>query len=322
MKVRGMVFALLCFFSEAQAAHVSIPSKVMDDISDTLATGIPLALFSGVWWAVANRIPRKWPNLSEPAATFIRATWQEQGLKRPEKIMLKVIPRDSFLSKIIMYTQELPHALAVGPPFKEKIETLLYEKVRLEGAYAAEDNPEKKDDLRKQLTVVEEGLAECRFVCGHERVHKERYHTYKMLLIQFIAPFIFHSILKHSANALDRHELWPAVSFLLRKNSTRSLLEMITFWITAHLFEREADLHASHDPEEINAGIRLFVRAQALKASAAQKQGLKTVVLLWFLKYTHPTTPERLSYLRKALKRAYRLQHSVTGKSKAYRRNV
>ena len=151
---------------------------------------------------------------------------------------------------------------------------------------------------------MEAGLAECRFVCGHERVHKERAHTYQMLLIQFIAPFILHSLLKHSANALDRREMLPAVSVMLRKNITRATLEMLVFWVTAHIFEREADLHASGNPAEIKAGIDLFTRARASKGTHKESQGMRMTVFLWFLKYTHPTTLERLKYLNKALKRA------------------
>ncbi len=294
----------------------------MDDISDTLATGMPIALFSGVWWAVANRIPYKWSDLSEPAATFIRTTWKEQGLKYPEKIMLKEIPVTSFLAKIVMYTQELPHALAVGAPFKNRIEEFLYEKIHLESELLEETDELKRMQLQEKLKKVEEGLAECRFVCGHERVHKERSHTYQMLLIQFIAPFIFHSLLKHSANALDRHCLLPTLSAVLRKNTTRSVLEMITFWVTAHIFERDADLHASKDPAELRAGINLFVQAQQAKAERSRVQGMRTFVLLWLLKYTHPTIPERLSYLKKALKKAERSQHSVRSKSRTNQRKV
>lgn len=298
------------FFVSIQA---SIGTKIKDDISDTLATGMPIALFSGIWWAVANRVPRKWPDLSDPAATFIRKTWKEQGFSHPEKIMLKEIPADSFLAKVIMYTQELPHALAVGVPFKKRIEVLLYEQTRLQAALQKNCTDGMRLAYEKRLQEVEEGLAECRFVCGHERVHKERSHTYQMLLIQFIAPFILHSFLKHTANALDRRELCPTFSLLLRKNITRSTLEMIIFWMTAHIFERDADLHASKNPDEIKAGIQLFVRAKALKEVRAHARGVRTMVLLWFLKYTHPTTSERLEYLEKALKKAKnRLKQSAS----------
>lgn len=320
--MRRYVVCILLQLAGWTPAQASIPSKIMDDISDTLATGMPIALFSGLWWAVANRIPRKWLDLSDPAATFIRTTWKEQGLAHPEKIILKEIPATSFLAKIVMYTQELPHALAVGTLFKQRIEDLLHEKSYLESEYACELDKTKREYCEKRLQEVEHGLAECRFVCGHERVHKERSHTYRMLLIQFIAPFIFHSLLKHSANALDRHELWPVFSAFLRKNTTRSLLEMITFWVTAHIFEREADLHASMAPAELKAGIHLFTRAQEAKAERSRSQELRTFILLWVLKYTHPTLPERLGYLRKALKKAERLQHAVRGKRAPHRRKV
>jgi len=306
-----MLFVVFCF-SFFEPVYSSIGSKIVDDISDTLATGMPIALFSGIWWAVANRVPRKWPDLSEPAAGFIRTTWKEQGLAHPEKIILKEIPAHSLFAKVIMYTQELPHALAVGIPFKKRIEKFLREQSALQVRLAQESDDSIREGYKKKLEEVEAGLAECRFVCGHERVHKERAHTYQMLLIQFIAPFILHSLLKHSANALDRREMLPLVSTVLRKNMTRATLEMLIFWVTAHIFEREADLHASVEPSEIKAGIELFMRARDSKEVCKKTQGLRMTVFLWFLKYTHPTTPERLKYLSNALKKAgNRSQDSV-----------
>lgn len=304
--MKKKILFIFCF-SFVASSYSSIGSKIIDDISDTLATGMPIALFSGVWWAVANRVPTKWPDLSEPAASFIRNTWKEQGLPHPEKIILKEIPASSLFAKVIMYTQELPHALAVGIPFKKRIELFLQEQevLRARLREVHEDDSLYEAD-KKRLKEVEEGLAECRFVCGHERVHKERSHTYRMLLIQFIAPFILHSFLKHSANALDRHEMVPNFSLMLRKNMTRATLEMIIFWVTAHLFEREADLHASKNPVEIKAGIHLFTRARASKETRKQSKGVRMTIFLWFLKYTHPTTSERLKYLNKALKTAYK----------------
>ncbi len=302
MEKRASLIFVICLFSTF--VQGSIGSKIVDDISDTLLTGIPLALFSGTWWAIANRVPRKWPDLSEPAAGFIRSTWKKQGLAHPERIILKEIPANSLFAKVIMYTQELPHALAVGIPFKKRIEKFLHEQLLLQACLAQECNEETREIYKKKIQQIEIGLAECRFVCGHERVHKEQSHTYKMLLIQFIAPFILHSILKHSANALDRRELWPTCSIILRKNMTRATFEMVIFWITAHIFEREADLHASKNPEEIQAGIDLFAQARASKDACKRQQTLMLTTFLWFLKYTHPTTPERIKYLNKALKKA------------------
>jgi hypothetical protein len=315
--MKKKILFIFCF-SFVMWGYSSIGSKIIDDISDTLATGIPIALFSGVWWAVANRVPTKWPDLSEPAASFIRNTWKEQGLAHHEKIILKEIPARSLFAKVIMYTQELPHALAVGIPFKKRIERFLHEQERLRTRLMQpSEDPEVREADKKKLKEVEEGLAECRFVCGHERVHKERSHTYQMLLIQFVAPFILHSFLKHSANALDRHDLVPDFSLMLRKNMTRATLEMIIFWLTAHLFEREADLHASKNAAEIKAGIHLFTRARENKGIRKQSKGVRMTIFLWFLKYTHPTTSERLKYLNKALKKAqkketsHNLQHSI-----------
>ncbi len=310
--MKKKILLMIFCFSFVMPVHSSIGSKIADDISDTLSTGIPIALFSGVWWAVANRVPNKWPDLSDPAASFIRNTWKEQGLAHPEKIILKEIPAHSLFAKVIMYTQELPHALAVGVPFKKRIEKLLREHALLQVRIGQECDDQTHADYKKRLQEVEAGLAECRFVCGHERVHKERAHTYQMLLIQFVAPFVLLSLLKHSANALDRREMLPLLSGVLRKNSTRATLEMLIFWLTAHLFEREADLHASENPAEIKAGIELFMRAKASKEVRKQTQGVRMTTFLWFLKYTHPTTPERLKYLNKALKRAKkRLQKPV-----------
>ena len=300
---KKIFFVFFCFFFSAPI-YSSIGSKIVDDISDTLSTGIPIALFSGVWWAVANRVPNKWQDLSDPAATFIRKTWKEQGLAHPEKIILKEIPANSLFAKVIMYTQELPHALAVGIPFKKRIEKFLHEQSVLQVQLAQDCDAQTREGYKKRLEKVEAGLAECRFVCGHERVHKERSHTYQMLLIQNMAPFILHSLLKHSANALDRREMFPNGSVVLRKNITRATLEMIVFWITAHIFEREADLHASGNPAEIKAGIELFTQARASKEAHKQIEGIRMTMFLWFLKYTHPTTPERIKYLNKALKQA------------------
>jgi hypothetical protein len=316
-KILGVVFC----FSFFVPIYGSIGSKIVDDISDTLSTGMPIALFSGIWWAVANRVPRKWADLSDPAATFIRQTWKEQGLAHPEKIILKEIPAHSLFAKVIMYTQELPHALAVGIPFKKRIEKLLREHSFLQVRLSQDADGPLREGYKKRLQEVEDGLAECRFVCGHERVHKERAHTYQMLLIQFIAPFILHSLLKHSANALERRAVNPLFPDLLRQNMTRATLEMLIFWLTAHIFEREADLHASGNPVEIKAGIELFMRARASKGVRKHTPGMRMTVFLWFLKYTHPTTPERLKYLNKALNRAKnRLQKSsmhssVSGKT-------
>ncbi len=306
--MKKWIFLLLSGAPLDAHAQESIASKIMADISDTFATGMPIAVFAGIWWAVANRVPKSWKDLPEPAAGFIRTTWKEQGFADADRILLKEIPARSLFARVIMYTQELPYALAVGIPFRRLIERCLKKKEFLNRMVAATKDPEEIARYRSDLEEVEKQLYECRFVCGHERVHKEKSHTIRMLIIQFIAPFIVHSMLKHTANALDRRQLWPAFSCLLRRGFTRSTIEMIIFWCSAHWYERQADLYASTDPEVIKAGISLFERARQRQGDRVQKWDPTKMALLWILKYTHPTTPERIGYLKKALVRNKKLR--------------
>ncbi len=303
MEKWAFLFLISCVMFDSHAQE-SIPSKIMADISDTFATGMPIAVFAGIWWAVANRVPKSWKDLPEPAAGFIRTTWKEQGFADADSILLKEIPAHSLFAKVIMYTQELPYALAVGIPFRRLIERCLKRKEFLHRMLATTQDPEEAVRYAHDLDEVEKKLCECRFVCGHERVHKEKSHTIRMLIIQFIAPFIVHSFLKHTANALDRRQLWPQVSTLLRKGFTRSTIEMIIFWCSAHWYERQADLQASNDPEVIKAGVTLFERARQQQGKRSHPWDPTKMVLLWILKYTHPTTPERIGYLNKALERS------------------
>ncbi|MFT6765653.1 MAG: hypothetical protein ACJAZS_000532, partial [Alteromonas naphthalenivorans] len=113
--------------------HFSVQSQtwsefIKQDAKDTLATGMPIAIGATALWYLANRIPYDWKNLTNPSSEFIYKTWEDQGFSRARHVLLKRIPHDSALSKIVVYTQELPGALAVGEPFIVRIESLLQQK--------------------------------------------------------------------------------------------------------------------------------------------------------------------------------------------------
>lgn len=300
MKKYLIVIGILSW-SLSNCCSNALASKIVADVTDTLVTGVPIAVFAGIWWAVANRVPQSWQDVPEPAATFIKTTWKQQGFAEADRILLKEIPADSLFAKVIMYTQELPHALAVGIPFRLLIENCLSQKEELSKRFQLATDVTEKSRCQNQLEEIERKLDECRFVCGHERVHKENNHTFRMLIIQFIAPFVVHSCLKYTAGILENREMLPTVSTILRKKTTRSAFEMLIFWCSAHWYERQADMYASSDPEVIEAGIRLFERAREQKASGTYRFDAYKTVLLWILKYTHPTTSERIEYLKKQL---------------------
>lgn len=277
--------------------------KVGIDIHDTVATGVPIALVAAVWWAIANRVPTQWADLPDPAASFIRTTWKQQGFLEADTVDLKEIPHDSLFARVIMYTQELPNALGVGGAFRTKIELLLAEKEELSKKLLEDMSALEKEECIERDLCVERQLNECRFVCGHERVHKEEGHTFRMLIIQCLAPFIVYSLFKHTANFLEAQQSHQQVVALLRKSGMRSLCEMLIFWCSAHWYERKADKYASDDPEVILAGIDLFEKAHQKIVRSAKVDTVAHIVS-WFLKYTHPTSSERIAYLKESLKKA------------------
>ena len=67
-------------------------------------------------------------------------------------------------------------------------------------------------------------------------------------------------------------------------------------------FKQKADLYSSGDPEVLTAGIGLFEGTQEKKTCFTRGDVVRRVAT-WFLKYTHPTSAERISYLKKALKK-------------------
>lgn len=279
---------------------------VVEDVSDTLSTGVPVALAAAAVWAIANHIPHDWQDLEGPAADFIYTTWQEQGFKRPYSVLLKKIPPSSVLSRLVVYTQELPGALAVGNQFVERITQLLEEKELFKKQLSTEQNPLKQAHLKETLKKIEEGLDECRFVCGHERVHKEKRHTYQLLTTQFLAPFVVYSFLKYMRTLLAKQ--YPNSylhSWIMQTGPVRTSLELLIGWLRTRQFEYQADIYASQDPKILRAGLRMFKRALRKKLTKlpTHPKELAEIAIGWILQYTHPTLPERVYYLERYIKR-------------------
>ena len=231
-----------------------------------------------------------------PVADFIHTTWRDQGLMRKKPIVLKCIPPDSVLGKIVVYTQELPGAVAVGQPFIDRIEYLLHEKKNI---------LIQPITLRskKVLQAIEYELDECRFVCGHERVHKENHHTYKILTLQFMAPFFVYSALKHTRAVMQHNSVGISFDWGVSRGITRSAVELLVGLIFARYIECNADIYASDDPKIVRAGLRLFEKAQQAKPKRSQIKSKQYVELLlkWIFKYTHPTLIERIAYMKKRI---------------------
>lgn len=277
---------------------------IVEDARDTLYTGMPIALSAAMVWAVANRIPTEWKMVDGEVAEFIYATWEEQGFVKARTIILKKIPPESILSRLVVYTQELPGALAIGEQFIEKIQTLLDEKKILESALENSPCTAKRTALIKSLESAEEGLDECRFVCGHERVHKERHHTYKLLGIQFLAPFFVYSLFKYTRKGLAKSAYHnESVEWFLQRSVARSAAELGIGWVHARQAEYDADIYASSDPKILRAGLRLFKRAIAQKAIRRMQRKQTTTEFLVgaVLKYSHPALSERIMYLEKRI---------------------
>ncbi len=296
----ALFFLIAVFFSCLVNLRAELPGTSFD-IIDVVKTGMPVALYAGVWWILSNRVPKNWKDVPDPAATFIKTTWKEQGFLDADRVRLKLIPADSLFAKVIMYTQELPHALAVGQPFRRRIETTLARKKSVTDKLLSLSEENEIFDCKVELEEIEQKLNQCRFVCGHERVHQEENHTFRMLIIQVLAPFFVYSVLKQAALSLENQGGYDQLPSLLTRGITRSALEMVVFWCSAHWYERKADLHASSDPAVISAGISLFEQAQQKKITRKADKDLYRTVLVWILKYTHPTMVERIGYLKKSL---------------------
>ena len=294
--VQRSIFLFLLFIFHIQITAQTWTEFFVQDAKDTLSTGMPIALSAAAVWYWANRIPHDWQTLEGPVADFIVTTWEEQGFVKKRPVVLKRIPPKSVLGKMVVYTQELPNAVAIGEPFINKIQKfldikkeLLLEPDTLERAY--------------KLQEVEEVLNEFRFVCGHERVHKERHHTYKFLVVQFLAPFVIYSGLKHT-RALMVHNNWKTpFDWSVSRGITRSSLEILVGLIFARYVEYKADMYASDDITVLKAGLRLFERAQKYKeAHPARKPSQHVeIILKWVFQYTHPTLIERIAYMKKRI---------------------
>lgn len=270
------------------------PEFFLEDAKDTLSTGMPIALSAVALWCWANRIPKDWQTVEGPASDFIYSTWYEQGFTNKESVALKRIPSNSVFGKMVVYTQELPHAIAVGEPFIKRIEKLLNKKKEL---LVQPNTPEHVRDLKN----IEDELDECRFVCGHERVHKERGHTYKFLILQFVAPFFIYSGLKH-VRSIMLHKNWNnPFNWSVSRGITRSTVEILVGLIFARYVECKADIYASDDIKVLRAGLRLFEKAQKYKEDhPAKKPSQRFEVLLkWVFQYAHPTLIERIAYMKK-----------------------
>lgn len=280
-----------------------------------LKEGAPGALVSAALWRIAYDVPHNWPDVSEPTASFIKTTWKEQGFLQADAVLLKQIPADSFMAKAVVYTQELPGALAVGLPFIRRVEKLLQQKEEIAQQLRHATLSNKQQLLKEELSALEDELDECRFVCGHERVHQERGHAYKILITQCIASFVVYSALQQTGKLLRYYDVCPWLALFLEWKITcpwftrlewtpsQSAAEIGIFWFAAHLYEREADVHASTDPKVIEAGIRLFKKAQKQKVPEMGPVGYRTKMMSWVLKYTHPVLSERIWYLTTALKK-------------------
>lgn len=306
---KGRLFAFfltlfLVFFTVPLSCQ-SWSECIAEDARDTLYTGMPVALSAAVLWGIANRIPTEWKTVDGEVAEFIYITWQEQGFSKARTVILKRIPKESILSRLVVYTQELPGALAIGEQFIEKIQMLLDEKKILEAIIETAVNATKHSALLAALHEVEEGLDECRFVCGHERVHKERSHTYRLLGVQFLAPFFVYSFLKYFRKGLAKSVYHTeSVEWFLQKNSVRSFIELLIGWIHARQAECDADIYASSDIKILRAGLRLFKKALTQKTvtNIKRKKPFLEFVVGACLKYTHPGLSERITYLEKRIK--------------------
>ncbi len=298
-----LLLCTLMLIPQASTHTASLATTLAHDCIDTLKTGVPIALSSAILWHIFYRIPHHWPDVSQPTADFIRTTWKAQGLKDADQVLLKRIPDDSFMAKVVVYTQELPGALVVGLPFIKRVEKLLEQQEQIRQRLTESINATTQKQLHAEYELLEQELDECRFVCGHERVHQERHHAYKLLFAQCCAPFLVYMTFKQAAQLLRNYNLLPFIAAYLEWETCRSAAQIGILWMIAHLYEQQADLHASTDPRVIKAGIKLFKRAQQQKVPEMGPVGYRVKLMSWVLKYTHPVLQERIWYLSLALKK-------------------
>jgi hypothetical protein len=292
-------FYLIVFLWTPFFCHTSWKQAVVQDIKDTFLTGMPVACTAAVFWAFANRIPAAWKTLEGPASDFIYTTWNDQGFTPTSRVLLKCIPADSTLARLGVYTQELPGALGVSDTFVSLIESLLLEEEELQHALMHCTNFTVKKRLEIELKDVTHRLNECRFVCGHERVHKQYRHTYQLLGIQFLAPFFVYSAFKIMRKCLRANNNYPLCYYGLQDNIVRSATELAIGVVAARQFEYNADVSASKDIVVLKAGLGLFKKTLSKKISQFSSGPKQIAELLvgWLLQYTHPTLPERVWYL-------------------------
>ncbi len=297
MLQRGTLLSfLLLLVVHAQIVPRTWTEFFVQDAKDTLSTGMPIAMSAAVLWYWANMVPNDWYTVEGPASDFIYDTWNQQGFTKSKSIILNRIPPNSVFGKMVVYTQELPRSVAVGEPFIKRIEKLLKQKQNL---LTQLNTPERT----RKLQEVEDELDECRFVCGHERVHKERNHTYKFLVLQFMAPFFIYSGLKH-ARAVMVHNNWKTpFEWSFSRGITRSSVEILVGLIFARYVECKADMYASNDIKVLRAGLRLFEKAQKYKEENPAKKPSQYVekILKWIFQYAHPTLIERIVYMKKRI---------------------
>lgn len=271
---------------------------------ETFSTGMPVAFSTLVFWAFLNRIPHNWKTVDENVAEFIYTTWEQQGFSKARSVVLKKIPKDSFLFNIIVFTQDLPGALALGEPFVEKLKLLLEERKHLLQQKALGDI-HKESILRNRLEDVEKSLDIFRFMCGHERVHKQLHHIYKLLFIQCCAPFVVYGSCKLLKYALEKVTNRQCNASFVLNAMTRSCLELLVGFIYARKFEYDADRLASCHRHVQEAGLQLFVQSKKQQENVAQKPLKKLEKIIgWALYYTHPTLQERIILLTRMLKKS------------------
>ena len=141
-------------------------------------------------------------------------------------------------------------------------------------------------------------------MCGHERVHKERHHTYTLLGVQFLAPFFVYSLFKYTRKALAKSAYHnESIEWFLQRSVARSATELGIGWVHAREAEFDADIYASSDPKILRAGLRLFKKAIAQKViRRVQRKQTKTEFIVGaVLKYSHPGLSERIAHLEKRI---------------------
>lgn len=298
--MRSIVLVTCFVFSTYLSTH-ELYQECKHHVIDVVATGMPVAFSGLVLWAFFNRIPRHWKPLTGDVAEFIYTSWEQQKFKKARSIALKRIPDNSVFFKVVVFTQELPGVLAIGEPFIKKLEMLLKKRNDLLSALQATDTAVMRLELQKKLQKIDDELDEYRFICGHERVHKEQHHIYKSLLIQLAAPFVVYTFSKMAQKMIHVYYKKDVGSFMVH-STTRSAFEILIGLFYARKFEYDADRLASDDRKIQEAGLRFFIRCNEKQKRLLKKSKDKLEKLLGFcLYYTHPTLQERIILLKRML---------------------